>query len=175
MQKSSWWTYKQLIMDWKVKGWTSLNWAMIWGASATFLQTARLLLLSHIIFLPFVISPSSPPIINTNHLSPHSPLLGLNESRHAKLTSRAKVIKAAALKQKAEWWESFGENERNVHGKKGKQSERWVPPQWLCWWEMCCTRGSCIIGFPTDVCMTWHKRLEGFGFSLSHSPKKSQK
>lgn len=76
---------------------------MIWSSSATFLLTAPPLPLSHIIFLPFVISPSSPPIINTNHLCPYSPTPGLSESRHAKLTWRAKVIKVAALKQKAEY------------------------------------------------------------------------
>lgn len=30
-------------------------------------------------------------------------MAGLSESRHAKLTQRAKVIKVAALKQRAEW------------------------------------------------------------------------
>lgn len=100
MQKSSWWTDTQLTLDWKAKGWTSLIWAMIWATSATFLQTACLLLLSRIIFFSFVISTSSPPIVNTNHLSPYSPMPSLNKSRHAKLTWWAKVIKMTALKQK---------------------------------------------------------------------------
>lgn len=148
MQKSFWWTGKQSIMGWKVKGWMSFIWAMIWGSSATFLLTAPPLLLSHIIFRPFVISFSSPPIINTNHLSPYSPMAGLSGSRHAKLTSRAKVITMAAWNKKGWMEESFGENERNVHKKKGKQSGRWVPPQWLSWWEMCCSHGSpVLLGF----------------------------
>lgn len=147
VQESSWWTDKQLIMGWKVKGWTRFIWAMIWGSSATFLLTASLLFLSHIIFFPFVISPPSPPIINTTHLSPYSLTPGLSESHHAKLISRAKVIKVAALKQKAEQKRGFGENERNVQRKKGKQSERWVPPQWLCWWEMCWHAGHVLLGF----------------------------
>lgn len=107
--------YKQLIMR-QGEGRTGFIWAVIWSASATIFPTTSSHLLSHIVFLTFVICLLLPAIINTNHLLSYSLRRALNGSLHAKLAALTEVIKVSALKQKARCLKKM--NERPLRERK---------------------------------------------------------